>query len=236
VDESDVIFRCAPELLGYLPPPIPAVTGLPDWFKTMPTQAHSDVYGGDMLTVKKCPPFIDAMTYGFLMPLAADLHCRDGEFTWEKSVPFNSLGSFTRAPIDFHDNSQVQGTPYFDDDQFIIKFNNFWTIELPPGYSVLITHPVNRADLPFVSMAGMVDADRYRNQFINFPARWIDPDFSGVLPRGTPIVQCFPFRRDKWESRTEAMTPEGLAEFEATRTAIDAGLGVYRKYFRAQKK
>jgi hypothetical protein len=29
--------------------------------------------------VKKCPPFIDAMTYGFLIPLAIDLEVLSGE-------------------------------------------------------------------------------------------------------------------------------------------------------------
>jgi len=26
---------------------------------------------------------------------------------------------------------------------------------------------------------------------INFPAIWTQPDFSGVLPKGTPVAQCF---------------------------------------------
>ena len=29
--------------------------------------------------MKKCPPFIDAMTYGFLIPLAVDLEVLSGE-------------------------------------------------------------------------------------------------------------------------------------------------------------
>ena len=96
-------------------------------------------------TVKKCPPFIDAMTYGFLIPLAGRPRGRDGEFSWELECRPGRSANYSRSPIDFHDASQVAGTPFFDDDRFIIKFNNFWTIELPPGYSLLVTHPVNRA-------------------------------------------------------------------------------------------
>ena len=53
------------------------------------------------------------------------------------------LRSFTRSPIDYHDSVQVKGTP-FSMTTAIIKFNNFWTIEIPQGYSLFVTHPVNR--------------------------------------------------------------------------------------------
>ena len=79
------------------------------------------------------------MTYGFLMPLATDLKVENGEFTWDTGWPGGEFANITRSPIGFHDGSQVDGTPFFDEDQFIIKFNNFWTIQLPPGYSLLVT-------------------------------------------------------------------------------------------------
>src|SRR5258706_343044 len=66
-------FRCPPELAADLPRPTPALLGLPDWFKAMPHMAFSNLLQEEQMTVKKCPPFIDAMTYGFLMPLSADL-------------------------------------------------------------------------------------------------------------------------------------------------------------------
>jgi hypothetical protein len=39
------------------------------------------------MKVKKCPPFIDAMTYGFLMPLAAEIKVEKGEFSWDSAIP-----------------------------------------------------------------------------------------------------------------------------------------------------
>jgi hypothetical protein len=74
-------FRCPPQLDKILPRPIPAVLGLPDWFKALPHKAANSITGEDNETVKKCPPFIDAMTFGFLIPLAADLQVRDGEIS-----------------------------------------------------------------------------------------------------------------------------------------------------------
>jgi hypothetical protein len=119
------------------------------------------------------------------MPLVSDLKVEDGEFSWDRDVPGGGVTNFTHSPIDYHDNVQVVGTPFFDDDRFIIKFNNVWTIETPAGYSLLFTHPFNRGDLPFTTIAGMVDADSYTDNLITFPARCHDSNFGGVLPKGT---------------------------------------------------
>ncbi len=88
-------------------------------------------------------------------------------------------------------------------DEAAIKFNSFWTIELEPGWSLFATHPVNRDDLPFRLVSGLVDSDRFHDGGINFPAVWTKPDFSGVLERGTPVAQCFavPRKRRNWCSR-----------------------------------
>src|SRR5262245_20707496 len=175
-NQITLIFRCAPELAAILSRAIPAVQGLPEWLKAMPQNAFNPVSQTDTQTVKRCPPFIDAMTYGFLMPLACDLKVENGEFSWERDVP-PGIANYSRSPINFHDGSQVAGTPFFDEDRFIIKFNNFWTIELPPGYSLLVTHPINRDDLPFTTLTGLVDVDLYSLSFVHFPARWRDPEF-----------------------------------------------------------
>ena len=164
----------------------------------MPHKAYSAIHQMDVPTMKKCPPVIDAMTYGFLLPLVSDLKIENGEFSWDRDVPGGGVTNFPRSPIGYHDNVQCTGTPLFDDDRFIIKFNNFWTIETPAGYSLLFTHPLNRTDLPFTTITGLVDTDTYTNNLINIPARWHDTEFSGVLPKGTPVAQCIPIKREKW--------------------------------------
>jgi hypothetical protein len=235
---SDVMltFRCPPEFERVLPRPIPAVLGLPEWFKSMPLKTFNPTAGVEDHTVKKCPPFIDAMTYGFLMPLAADLEMRDGEFTWKFEMPDRFAGKYPHSPIDFHDPSQIAGAPFFDEDRYIIKFNNFWTIEAPEGYSLLFTHPVNRTDLPFTTLTGLVDCDAFHDSLINFPARWHDPDFNGVLPKGTPVAQCLPVKREAWSSRFDTLSDEDTARLLATRNAIKRETDVYRRRFRAPKR
>jgi hypothetical protein len=235
-NQMTLVFRCPPGLENILPRPIPAVEGLPDWFKALPAKSFNPTMGKEVETVKKCPPFIDAMTYGFLIPLAIDLKVQDGEFSWSFEVPDGAVSEYSHSPIGFHDPSQIAGTPFFDDDRFIVKFNNFWTIEAPPGYSLLFTHPVNRTDLPFTTLTGLVDCDRFYDSPLNFPARWHDPDFNGVLPKGTPIVQCLPVKRESWVARFEALSAESIARIVETRDAMARETDVYRRQFRAPKR
>ena len=231
-----ITFRCPPELEALLPRPIPAVSGLPDWFKSMPATAFSDLLQTEQMTVKKCPPFIDAMTYGFLIPLVTDLHVENEAFTWQLDFPSGAIASYARSPLDFHDSSQVTGTPLFDADSFILKFNNFWRIETPPGYSLLVTHPVNRYDLPFTTLTGLVDTDLYQDSFINFPAQWRNPKFQGVLPKGTPVAQCLPVKRDRWTALFGTIAGDELSHLQETTAAKPNDPGIYRRQFRAPKR
>jgi hypothetical protein len=228
-------FRCLPALEGIVPPPFPAVQGLPDWFKVMPHKVFNPSLGMETQTVKKCPSFVDAMAYGFLIPLAADLEIRHGEFSWNSEIREGFAGGFSHSPIDFHDPSQVAGTPFFNDDRFIIKFNCFWTIEAPPGYSLLFTHPVNRVDLPFTTVTGLIDSDTFHDMPMSFAARWDVPDFNGVLPKGTPVAQCLPVKRESWSGQFEALSAEETTRLLDMKKAIGREAGIYRRQFRVPK-
>ncbi len=226
-------FRCPKELEGLLPPPIPAAQGLPDWLKTMPQEVSSEIMGGQNDTVKRCPPFVDAMTSGFLIPLICDIKVENGEFSWDNDLPPCSTVNFPRSPIGLHDSTQLTGTPFFESDRFVIKFHNLWTIEAPENYSLLFTHPVNRFDLPFTTLTGWVDCDNYRDGWIHFPSRWRDANFSGVLRKGTPVAQCFPVKREKWNLRTEVFTEENTQRTHDLVNLMSRETGVYRRQFRA---
>jgi hypothetical protein len=226
-------FRCPPELEGLLPRPIPAAQGIPEWIKVMPVKAFSALNLRDEETVKRCPPFLDAMTSGFLIPLVCDLKVENGEITWDNEIPPGGEIDFPRSPIGFHDAGQLSGTPLFDQDRFFIKFHNLWTIEAPEGYAVMFTHPFNRFDLPFTTLSGRVDCDRYNRTWIHFPAHWHNTSFRGVLPKGTPIAQCIPVRRESWAVQTSAFTPEESLQVHELRNEIRREPELYRRKFRA---
>jgi hypothetical protein len=231
-DALTLTFRCPVELEGHLTPPIAAARGLPDWFKVMPPLASSELMSGETETVKRCPPFIDAMSRGFLICLWCDLVVDRGALRWDHDLPVGRQVSYPRAPIGFHDPSQMSGAPLIDPDRFLIKFHNLWTIEAPEGYTVLFTHPVNRLDLPFTTLTGIVDCDRYHDSWVHFPAYWHDLDFQGVLTKGTPIAQCVPLKRESWEVRIQAFSDEEAGRVRDLTSEIGREKGVYRRRFR----
>jgi hypothetical protein len=231
-----IVFRCDPALYDRLPRPLPARRALPDWLRDMPPLAFSETHGQDIRTVKQCPPFVDAMAHGFIMPLPCDVTVRDGKFSWAWDLPPLSVEAHPRSPLSFHVPAQVLGTPFHDARQAVVKFNSFWTVEIEPGYSLFAMHPVNRADLPFRLLSGLVDADRFNDVGILFPALWIDPGFAGVLPAGTPVAQCFPVSRVAPEIVFEPLSDERRQRYDATAAALLSKPGVYRRRYRARRR
>ena len=191
-----IVFRCDPVIERELMRPVAGRAALPDWLRTMPRTAFSDLHGQEVRAVKQCPPFVDAMSHGFIIPLPCDVTVRDGVLSWDWDHPALTVEAHPRSPVSFHVPAQVAGTPFYDPDVAIVKFNSFWTIELEPGYSPFATHPVNRA------------GDRFTDVGILFPAVWTDADFEGVLPRGAPIAQCFPVLREALELQFQAFSAD----------------------------
>ncbi len=230
-----IVFRCDPALYDRLPRPVAARGVLPDWLRNMPASAFSELHEQQIRTVKHCPPFIDAMAHGFVIPLPCDVTVRDGKFSWSWDLPPLAVETHPRSPLSFHVPAQLTETPFHDPARAVIKFNSFWTIELEPGYALFATHPVNRADLPFRLLTGLVDADRFNDVGILFPAVWVDPNFDGVLPAGTPVAQCFAVTRDVAELVVEPLSHEAQRRYDETGAALLSKPGVYRRRYRARR-
>ncbi len=76
-----VVFRCFLEWEALLPKPVLTSDALPEWLKTMPAAVHSDILSAEIRTAKHCVPFIDALSRGFLMPLAVDVMVSESNFS-----------------------------------------------------------------------------------------------------------------------------------------------------------
>ena len=231
----NIIFRCDPALIDLLPRPVPAQAALPGWLRRMAPRAPSVLHQRSIRSVKQCPPFVDAMVHGFLVLLPCDVLVQDSVFSWDWPLPALALRHQPRSPLSFHVAEQVAGSPLAQGGHSVLKFNSFWTIELDPGWSLMVVHPINRDDLPFRLITGLVDADHFNEVGINFPARWTDPGFKGVLPRGTPVAQCYPVPREAPSLVCEAMDAVRLQRADALAQQIMAGPGVYRRLHRRKR-
>lgn len=199
---------------GELLKPIPALKNLPDWYKDKSpfTDGKKQKVFPDStknITVKWCNPFGDALGTGYFLLLENDVQVtkEDGghSFVWLRGGD-NFIGDHSKTQI----SPDLIPKGYSDQPW---KFLNFWGIETPPGYSTLFTHPMNRSELPFLTLSGVVDTDDY-NQPVNFPFV-IREDFEGILEAGTPIAQVVPFRRESWKATFEEFDPAKTASIQS---------------------
>jgi hypothetical protein len=167
--------------------------------------------------------------------LPCDVTVDRGAFSWDWDIPEPATSGHPRAPLSFHVASQLAGAPFARGEAAAIKFNSFWTIECDEGWSLFATHPLNRDELPFRTISGLVDADRFHDGGINFPAVWTAPNFAGVLAKDTPVAQCFAVPRESQQLVFEPFDDAHAQAYATTVAEVLAAPNVYRKRFRARR-
>ena len=181
--------------------PFPAVKAIPEWLKKFKRYADESKKlrllssQTTNLSVKACPPFMDAFYSGYLICLQNDIFVEDNDAGLKEVRWTNGGTNF----VSLHSSKQIPQEMIPEEcDPQAFKFLNIWSIKLPKGYSALITHPMNRNDLPFITLSGVVDFDSYNNP-VNLPF-FLKKHASGIIPAGTPIAQVIPFKRESWSS------------------------------------
>jgi hypothetical protein len=179
--------------------PQPARSLIPDWYKS--ASAHIDkeefkiLSGGKRNgTYKKCVPFMDAITSGYVITLPADVMVTKndkGEQVFQWIVDGNIVA--------LHDKKEHPGFPIPKNySNRVFTWIGQYIVKTPKGYSCLFTHPLNNYGLPFRVLSGVVDTDNY-GMPVDSPFM-IEKDFTGIIPEGTPICQVIPFKRNNWIS------------------------------------
>jgi len=166
--------------------PRPASKEIPKWYKSLDGVINKEH------TIKKCMPFLDAFTAGYTIVLAADVHFKDGMYQEISKIPMIALHNKSQIG-EFSLPKEYSDQPY--------KWINYFLTKTPSGYSSMITHPMNRPDLPFYTLSGIVETDSFPVP-INFPF-FVRSDFDGIIPEGTPIAQIIPFKRTDWKSEVD---------------------------------
>lgn len=173
--------------------PQPASKFVPDWYKNTESYTSKERKpngnGGTTATIKRCMPVFDAIIAGYIITSPADVYVsiKDGQQFFE----WSSLGMISFHPIEQapeHPSRKPHAYP---------KWMNPWAIKTPKGYSTLFTQPMHRESV-FTILPGIVDTDTYTAP-VNFPMVINDPNFEGLIPKGTPIAQVIPFKREGWQ-------------------------------------
>jgi hypothetical protein len=228
------------EIEKFVPMPKPAKFYIPDWYKESAPFFNYDnnSYSNKLSfkeaglpnsTFKKCMPFFDTLSFGYIQETWCDIFIERKNqelyyhysFTLDKDNPIIStrpITSIAKMPIP---------TEFSD---IFFHWSRVWNPVLPKGYSCLITHPLNRDDLPFRCFSGIIDSDKY---FLDGKVGFfIKEDFTGLIPKGTPMYQIIPFKRDSWESKKINLKNNILTKVEKQRYNIKSiFLDGYKKQY-----
>lgn len=193
--------------------PKPAKIAIPEWWKSIPKYWHPEVPREDMethdLTIKSCIPVVDSLTSGYMLLLATDIRVErkeDGSpsIKWTEYDAMNSpviKRSTTFTPFEDRYSDPAMLPKFEKYDNLMFNWNEFWGIKTPKGYSCISMHPLNRIDLPFYTLGGIINTDKWgvngNHPFI------LKEGWEGVIPAGTPIIQIIPFKRDSWKSKID---------------------------------
>lgn len=174
----------------------PSKNYIPEWYKNAEIFNYKkikvDINNEVMKNFKNCIPFLDSFITGYSVEIPFDLIVTGGPNNKTISWAFNDIPFIKMRPDMLNKNIPI---PYGHSDQHFI-WKMMYDILLPKGYSAIFCHPMNRYDLPFTTMSGVVDAD-YGMSSGNMPF-FIKNDFEGSIESGTPFIQIIPFKRDDW--------------------------------------
>ena len=182
--------------------PEPVIKTIPEWYKNADRNykhphTGEDVIGpdgGKIVTWKGCPAIYDVMGSGYVYKTPCDIEFfidEKGNTDVKISDPNYQDFCTKRDPL-----PQFRHPDGYSEQHFAWWAD--WAVEVPEGYSVLYTTPLNRYELPFITTNGIIDNDK-----VNLPGTmpfFLIKGFTGVLPAGTPYAQLIPFKRENWES------------------------------------
>lgn len=197
------------EVLHNIESPVPAKTCIPEWYKKSFKYEDSNKISfyqneNDNLnpksTIKGCIPVLDSMSMGYIQKTWCDIYIERNE----KEIIYKYAGS--PKIISVRENSVKQFLPApIGCDDILFDWKRYWIPKTPNGYSCMYTHPAYHYDLPFFTISGIIDSDVYNLVGLNSPSFFIKNNFSGLIPKGTPMYQIIPFKRENWKKREEPL-------------------------------
>lgn len=195
-------FVCAESMDIGKPQPIKKF--IPDWYKKAETHYVSDeddisVENGEQKKtagLKTCVPFLDAMVSGYALVVPFDIYVgrtENGDLDIKWNAPQGWENFIEERP---KQSGSTMPRPAGHAPNHLV-WSGRWGIKVPRGYSVLVTHPLNRQDLPFTTSSAIMDSDKFFGNG-NIPF-FIKEDFVGVIEKNTPFAQIIPIKRKKWK-------------------------------------
>jgi hypothetical protein len=204
--------------------PVLASSISPDWWKK--AKVGEIVRGVVQQTIRSCPAMDDWLKSGWYLLANRDIEVINGVSKYDSGTsttatadPHNTSYNSTSHPItQTLDAFEYLGSGKPTKDAF--KMRNPWNIKTPPGYSCFYLDPFLFQNNYFATWQGIIDTDEFNvgmdnAQIIFYPK----VDHSFVIPKGTPLCQIIPYKRDTWNASYIVNTHESWIKNRATITS-----------------
>lgn len=181
-------------------------------------------------TIKACPAVNDLITSGYIISSNVDLEI--------KYMGGKSFEGDSRLKTYAGGHSKEQFYTYDNWPYDCVKFEVPWHIRTPPGYSCIFTDPFYNEHENFCISSGIIDTDRFfYNGLVIIQPKKLE---SFIIPKGTPLYQIIPFKREDWTSEIKLLDLDEINELktnvEKLATTFDKRYGSYKKLFWQSKK
>jgi len=181
---------------------------MPKWFlrhgKYKKDEFGKEVFseGEKMPSWKACPAVLDTLVSGYVLRTPCDILVtkQGGEYKIIPEKGFEKFVGLRGKELGF------PTPPGYEDIHFYWYLN--WMPQVPKGYTVLATQPINRFDLPFLTISGFIDCEEF-----GFPGKapfFIKKGFEGFISSGTPYIQMIPFYQEDWKLKNNYYSEEEL--------------------------
>jgi len=190
--------------------PVLAKNIIPDWWKRMRIMDFAN--GNTNHSIRSCPAMDDWLKSGWIIVSTRDMLVLcgndrdDDDATCFQTVDLDQKGYQSIASSRSHPVAQYHNVfeylkngdnPTNIRDAF--KMRAPWNVATPEGYSVFYLDPFLFQNEHFAVWQGIIDSDKFNknmdnSQIIFYPK----VNHSFVIPKGTPLVQIIPFKRDEW--------------------------------------
>jgi hypothetical protein len=218
--------------------PEPISKNIPEWYhisekydKDSKGQIKKNWYNdGKLPSFKACPALLDLFLTGYTLKTPCDL------------LFYKSKGLINvKSPKGYEDfcaaREPMPGfeTPYGYSEHHFHWFPQ-WSVELPDGYSAIYLNPVNHYNLPFITVAGIIDNDKVTSS--GLMPFFLKENFEGIIKAGTPFVQIIPFKREDWKMELKMHNQEEIVErfINQGKTFRTPEGEVYKKKFWSRRK
>jgi hypothetical protein len=169
---------------------------------------------------KSCPALLDVFVSGYYLFTPCDITIKTNHENPEKQpVTVKLGGAWSRD-----DANQIKGFAFCKlrgDEEGLPKPDGYyeipytwvlnWSAQVPKGYTIFLTSPINIPNLPFKTMSGFMDSYSILTGSGNIPV-YFKEGWEGTIPAGTPYAQLIPIKNESWESEIVEYTDEEIKE------------------------